>query len=228
MGTVVKTRTRTHPPTKKQKKDDPIIILFCLSRLTEGLCQQIWRKFRCSNMPLPWERWLAKQDGEGYVKKEITANSPSADFETSLREGGGTRDWDKESAYIRINRVTEGARRAVEKLWKDQICCFSRALSTASGPPLSRREVKGTLSVSPWLTPLPRERHIGIADFLSISADGIFVISASSTASGCRACTMSFHPSRGRFPRSFVLATDGMISILSYFDRKEHLFGKEV
>ena len=122
----------------------------------------------------------AKQDGEGYVKKEITANIPSANFETSLREGGGTRDQNKESAYSRITRVTEGARRAVEKLWKDQICCFSRALSTASGPPLSRREVKGTLSVSPWLTPLPRERHIGIADFLSISADGMFVISASS------------------------------------------------
>ena len=162
------------------------------------------------------------------LKKRLQQTFRQRTLKTSLREGGGTRDQNKESAYIRINRVTEGARRADEKLWKDQICCFSRALSTASGPPLSRREVKGTLSVSPWLTPLPRERHIGIADFLSISADGIFVRSASSTASGCRACTMSFHPSQGRFPRSFVLATDGMISILSYFDRKEHLFGKEV
>ena len=32
--------------------------------------------------------------------------------------------------------------------------------------------MRETLSVSRGLTPLPRERHFGIADFLSISADG--------------------------------------------------------
>ena len=138
------------------------------------------------------------------LKKRLPQTFRQRTLKTSLREGGGTRDRDKESAYPRINRVTEGARRAVEKLWKDQICCFSRALSSLIPERGERHPLR-----QPLADTSPKGEAYWNSGIFSISADGMkgFPIArmpVSPTSSVAQSATSCLHdvlpPVTGKVP----------------------------